>query len=791
MKRLQSELLKLKSIGERSLVSEIEALMEATAKKDVPLSHKFLALAAHEINQGNCSVAHDCIGSAIEARQMEDSGEEIELTAAFKTRLDEIEVTANENAMHYPVPEVGDDEPSYEQASPETITSFADLLVHAGYAEQAKKYVETFNSLEVETTATSDEGESVLSIDRKKALKELRAGFKKSGDLAMVKAADEMLEALEEEAVEEKPAEGCGEEEKKEEGDKATAEEAVETKPEEEVSAMGTKAEETTAKKTLIVEPASQREDRLKAVAARASEKGDVKKARAALAEARSLERMRIVAALIKAGDSDLAMEGLKEEESEGQGGFSMNATDHEETQDAIKEVEETSVETEMPEEEAVVEEPTKEPEMPEEASEPEQAKELAAKVQAAVKRNKMKEAVAAFGKLTKMEDEIVAAIKEVRAAKDEVLAKEGFDTWRAVAKFRLKAEAIIAEGEGEEDIQELALEGMEDLEDEAKASEELDKALEGIEDSAEGEGEEMPVEAPVEEVPMDMTKEGEKEAEAMHYEVLQSIEEVKAMKVDRNALAFTFWEDESGSNPFYVVQAAGKPVAEIHLGDQDNAKEIKAYFCDDQKYTKALAQSVENTNLYEMLKGVHARFYANAVENTAFAKKMREEAVASVSDVRVERLSQLRKDYTDAIVLASTALNKGLYNKPNALKSAFAKVLQSYGISHPHLAVEAAFNEAGSLFFEQVLDAANEYIEMPKEALAHAKKMIQQAQNVALAQASNFSDMTLASRLAQNSLPMGAVSPAHEAPVVASSYSSERAAVDSYRSKLKLGRKF
>lgn len=362
------------------------------------------------------------------------------------------------------------------------------------------------------------------------------------------------------------------------------------------------------------------------------------------------------------------------------------------------------------------------------------------------------------------------------------------------------------------------AMEGMEMLEDESKAAQELDKALDDMDESkAEeltkdfltppgGAGEQQPPENSdgggemehkeeehEEEEEMEegakKTDEGE-ESDAMHVEVLQSLDEVKAMNVDRNALAFTFWEDDSGKAPFYVIQAAGKPIAEIHLADQDNASEIRAYFCDEGKYTKALAQSVENTNLFEMLKGVHARFYANAVDASAFAKKMKEEAVASVGTVRTEKLATLRKDFSDAMIVASDALNKGLYNTPNALKSAFVKTLASLGVSNPAIAVEAAFKEAGALYFSQVMDAATEYLEMPKEAFAHAKKMVATAQNVAFAQANSYSDMSIGQELARNSLPFGSI-PDSE-PVQASSREwNERARVDNYKQSLKLGRKF
>jgi hypothetical protein len=838
MKRLKAELLKLKGQGS-SLTSEIEALLSVNPPKEVSLPQKLLALASAEIQKGNFEFAHDCIGAAIEAHQTK---EPIELTAEFKTRLQKLgEVKANDSALKIPLPDLGD-ETSLADAPNDLVTAFADTLISAGYLQEAKSYIGAFNNLNKE---------SEMAIDKRKALLELRAGFKKDGRLDMVRAADEMLDELKEGGESKagsmlEEAKGCPDEEVKSAMMKASymmkAAEEMEkdghdaSKMKEEAEGHMAKARDmlteqsepqeyqahaSVEKPKLLVEAASSKEQRLRAEASKLAGRGELKKAKSVLAQADSLERARFIAALITAGDSEMAMDGLKEEEKE-QGGFPAKADDEEATKEKDEEVKEDQEKSELPEEHKATEEPTKEPEVPEEhkdeeKGEEELAKDLQHKVESSVKKGRIRTAVKAFSELNKLEQVVVAGVKLTKNNKK--LAKEGFAVWKAVAKARLGAEAVLAEHEEEEEVHDKAMEGMEKLEDESQAHEELDKALEDMDESkAEeltkdfivppgGKGETAPggdsgpaevehheEEEEVEEE-MEEGKEEEQEkgeiAESMHYEVLQSLEDLKALKVDRNALAFTFWEDDKGHSPFYVIQAAGKPIGEIHLGDQDNADEIRAYFCDETKYTKALAQSVENTNLFEMLKGVHARFYANAVETTAFAKKMKAEATASVSDVRTEKLAQLRKDFTEALVCASEALNKGLYDKPNALKSTFVKVLSSYGIMNPAIAVEAAFKEAGSVFFDQVLDGATEYLEMPKEAFAHAKKMIRQAQNVAYANANNYADMSIGQRLANNSLPLGSVPEREEAPIVASTREwSERARVDNYKAALKLGRK-
>lgn len=844
MRKLEAELLKLQEKGEGSLVSEIEALMRVKSPpKNVPVSHKFLSLAATEIHNRNFDIAHDLIGAAIEIHQ---SREPVELTSTVKYQLNEVKADdVPSSAFKVPLPDLSDKD--FYDAPEGTVLAFADVLISAGYVTQAKKYVEAFNKYKIK--------ESEMAFDKKQALLDLQSDFKKQGNLAMVKAADEMLKDLDDEdftaesqaaaykgeaalckddcvksglmkaaymmkAAEEMEHDGLDASAMKAEAEKCykdakeqkseAKEETLEPKELDGRDMLKEQKQEFTASKkpVLYVESASAKESKLRGEAALAATNGELTKARVLLKKVENMERARLVAALIKAGDSDLAMEGLKEEEPE------YKEPAEEPAQKFDEEAHEKMEHSEMPESKLSVEEPSKEPEVP---AEEDMAKDLEKKVESSLRRGRMRDAVVAFTTLNELEQAVVAGVK--LCGKSSRLKKEGLKVWTDVARSRFKAEALLAEHEKEDEVLDKAMEGMEMLEDESQAAKALDLALDDMDEAKAEEitkelitppggvsedmhhAEELPEEhelhelAETEEEEMEEHEKGaleSEESEAMHYEVLQSLAEIKELAVSRDALAFTFWEDENSKNPFYVIQAAGKPIGEIHLADQDNANEIRAYFCDEQKYTKALAQSVENTTLYEMLKGVHARFYANAVDNTDYAKRMKDQAIASVGEVRSEKLTQLRRDLTDAMVTASEALNKGLYDKPNALKSSFVKILSSYGIMNPAVAVEAAFKESGVTFFNQVMDGANEYLEMPKEAFVHAKKMIAQAQNVAFAQANNFSDMPIGQRLAQNSLPFESVPERQDAPVTAFSrdYSEQMRKAD-YKDRLKLGRKF
>ena len=258
--------------------------------------------------------------------------------------------------------------------------------------------------------------------------------------------------------------------------------------------------------------------------------------------------------------------------------------------------------------------------------------------------------------------------------------------------------------------------------------------------------------------------KDDDDEADAMKYECLQSIDDLKEMNVDRNALAFTFWE--SKEDPFWTIQASGKPIAEVHLADQNDPEDVAAFFCDQSKWPNVIAQTTEKVGLYSMLKGVKARFYAHGVTKSALAASLKGEVEASLKGLRTEKLATLRNDFVDAMVCAAEALNKGLIaGKSNPLKRSFVDKLASLGFSNPALVVEECFASSFRPYLDQVVADAQEYLEMPKEAFAYTKKMIAASGNVAVAQASQFSDETLSERLSRRSMPLAPSSEAVAAP--------------------------
>lgn len=828
---LRDALRELKNRGETVLVAEVEALEKVLSEKPAlgkPVAHRLLAHAAKLLREDRYSEAHNYLGAAIEVFVREKSGESIEVSAKVLSTLPVQGASDAAFATSGDLLEAPTDSSDFADAQSETISGFANILLNAGYIEEARKYLTAYNQ---EPQEKKDYQQ--MKISQKEALASLKAKYKKRGDLVRARALEEILADVELE----ESAEGAGlcksaimEEEAKaivDEGKKAEAEKAYYlAKAAEEMlkdpsadqmkaAAMMKAAEDLMAKAKecavaeepvqeappvppLHVEAPSEEELAAQTAAEEAAKEGDVKSATAHLNKAERFKATRTIAALLRKGDFNLAREGLAALANE-QDAPKPEAADSTPTNSGYPV---GSQETAKDEEKDQMELTNKAPQQKDEKA---LAESLFRRVRFLAKSGDMKAALGAATKLEKLQNEVASALKtvkrlgrtEVTASEKGSLLTEGRELLAGIHWLNLQGQKILAEALGDEDLAAEIANAMdqisEDLIEETLDSEPKIEELPEVEKEEEEEeddenesdddmmmdGEKLPdaEQSPAPEMapPSDTPKpaapeleptaqspEQKEDSEAMHYEVLQSFESFGPMT--RDALAFTFWGDEK--DPYWVIQASGKPVAEVHLADQDHADDVAAFFCDEVKWPNVVAQTVEKVGLVKMLHGVKARFYANAVTKGNLAGKMREEALAALAGERKERLAALRKDFTDALVVAAESLNKGLLaNKPNPLKKAFVERLASLGIHNPALIVEEAFAEAFEPFLDQVVADANEYLEMPKEAFAMTRKMVSGATNVAQTQVSNFANETLRDRLARTSMPLAPSEPAFEAP--------------------------
>jgi hypothetical protein len=745
----------LKNRGNDVLGDELSAFIEATAQNEnpstaLPYSRRMLAQAARTLREGqDVAIAHDFLGASVEVYQEERAGVTASIPDAVEASLGR-ELAPEHAFKRVSKVTIEADSPEFNNAPEELVTVLANLLLDGGYVEEARKYLMEYNLKKEERNTT-------VATKTKKTLKDLQEQYRKNGDLVRARALEEVISDIDEECEDEE----C-------DSAKEPEAELLDEKAcmsEEECEDEAQAADE---KPVLPVDPASEEECKEKEEAQAALAKGNLKKAKKHLAKAAQMERMRLTAALIRIGDMELAMAGLVEAEGEEDvipaeeksGGYPPAEAPKEEEEH----VEEPAKEHDADEKPSEAEMEKREKDAEPEVDEKEVAEAIARHVKKSVKAGNLKAAKEGLKDLTKLEQAIVAGVKKAEEQiKDMALAKEGYDLWKEVRAMNLKAIKIVAAEEGDEEKVEKADEGLDALKQDEEAPIATDVppvANDDMPDVEDGDLEDSLDSEPSE----DEEPKEEKEADAMKYECLQSLDDIKNMTATRDALAFTFWE--SKEDPFWTIQAAGKPIAEVHLKDQSDPEDVSAFFCDQTRWPNVIAQTTEKVGLYSMLKGVNARFYAHGVTKSALAKTLKTEVEASMKDLRAERLGTLRADFVESMICAADALNKGLISgKSNPLKRSFVDKLASLGFSNPAVVVEECFASSFRPYLDQVIADAQEYLEMPKEAFAHTKRMISSASNVALAQASQFGDETLSQRLTRRSMPLAPSVEAQDAP--------------------------
>lgn len=859
---LKDALRELKNRGDTVLLAEVEALekvLNSGKAPSKPVAHRLLAHAAKLLREDtpNYDLAHTYLGAAVEAYVQEKEGVAVQIAASVisilpPTGAPESAFTAGGDYLEAPI-----DHSEFLQASQDAISTFANVLLNGGYIEEARKYLTAYNMSQEPQDEDND-----MKVSQREALASLKAKLKKNGDLIKARALEEILAELDEELpkackseVMEEEAKAIADEAKRAEAEKAcylmkAAEEMLKDPAADQSKAasmmkaaedMMAKARECApgeepcegsddeelpmdadaSKEDLAIDDASAEELEAQVAAEAATRSGNIKKATALLHKAERLRATRTIAALLKKGDFELAREGLAALASEEAAAPKPEAAeDHEKN---------AGMTSDEPKHEDVEEEDMKLPQAAQEAAdsykdEGAMAEAMFRRIRSLARAGNFKAALATAKRLEKLEKEVAAALKnvhdldrkQVTASERNSLVKEGRDLLAGIHWLSLSGQKVIAEELADQELAAEIADAMDkvdedSIEDTLDSEPMVEDDAPMVEDDAPmEEGDELAYEAADDEgeehqehhddvehsdEPEAEHHEKKDEAEAMHYEVLQSVESLNK-PITREALAFTFWANEN--DPYWVIQASGKPVAEVHLADQDHAEDVAAFFCDEVKWPNVVAQTVEKVGLVKMLSGVKARFYANAVTKGTLAGKMKQEALASLADERKERLSAIRNDFTAAMVVAAESLNKGLLaDKPNALKKAFVERLASLGIHNPALIVEECFAEAFEPFLDQVVADANDYLEMPKEAFAMTKKMVSAASNIARTQVSSFANETLRDRLARTSMPLTPTEPAYEAPAAEQEV---RAALDSMsarehnkamRSRLQLSRKF
>lgn len=222
-----------------------------------------------------------------------------------------------------------------------------------------------------------------------------------------------------------------------------------------------------------------------------------------------------------------------------------------------------------------------------------------------------------------------------------------------------------------------------------------------------------------------------EDEDEELAYESLQAVDDFGDEPISESDVHMTLFDDDDGraqANPYWNIDIKGMPVARVYLRDQPRPDEMRDLFC-SADYHRGVSGAVEKVGLAPVLKQIKAHMWANAVQKTKLAKKIRA-AVQAESNERVTAVTHnLMRDLLQRVAIVCAAMDKNFYRDVgNPLKEALWDELNRFGITNPSPVIEAAFRRGSTPYFETVLNKAVEYMEMRPDALAQVKQAIGEA---------------------------------------------------------------
>jgi len=215
-----------------------------------------------------------------------------------------------------------------------------------------------------------------------------------------------------------------------------------------------------------------------------------------------------------------------------------------------------------------------------------------------------------------------------------------------------------------------------------------------------------------------------EKESTDVVYEVVVPASSLTDESIDRIELARY---GENSDDPMYIVLLDGDPVAKIALSDQNLPDEHRETFLDDN-YPNFVLEGMEQFGVQATLKTVNARFYAARANEGEVAESVKARVASEMHEARQVEIGRLKDDLLNvaSVVLQGTMKN---YLLDNPLRDALISRFHRAGVD-PSAAVDEiddAFRSAGQDFFNTVLETADEWLGLPKEALEHHVQKIQE----------------------------------------------------------------
>ena len=178
--------------------------------------------------------------------------------------------------------------------------------------------------------------------------------------------------------------------------------------------------------------------------------------------------------------------------------------------------------------------------------------------------------------------------------------------------------------------------------------------------------------------------------------------------------------------DPFWVVLANGRPVAEIRLSDQeDRSAGFEKMFCGEQ-YATGVREAAKQFDLAEVLGGVRARTYQASVSGDDAYKSI-EAQLRSQSDLALrEARANLRDNFANMLNLVVLAQSKN-FLRENPLKDELFRRMTANGLDERRSVaiIEAAFQARAPEHFDTCFKQAQRWMDLTPQALGELEEQI------------------------------------------------------------------
>lgn len=179
--------------------------------------------------------------------------------------------------------------------------------------------------------------------------------------------------------------------------------------------------------------------------------------------------------------------------------------------------------------------------------------------------------------------------------------------------------------------------------------------------------------------------------------------------------------------NPKWAVFANSIPVAEICLLDQhDPQNKLRSLF-EKESYAATLRKAFSQQGFVKTLEDIKARPYTTSIEKSEAMATITAQVQQEQENAYRQKRAETADDLLHSISLVNQAMEKNFIVK-NPLKAAIYDALEQVGTHNPVQVVEDAFKEAGTKYFETVIDTAKQWANMHAEALAQLEEQINKA---------------------------------------------------------------